>query len=319
MRAFMKKMLVALVFGMLLATAGAANEPTFTRTEDAIYGRKFGTALTMDVFTPVKGANGAAVILVISGGWVSSHEFVEPDVAKIYTDRGYTVFEVVHGSQPKYTVAEILDDMHRAVRFIRHNAKDYQIDPDRIGITGSSAGGHLALMIGTSGKLGDSTAKDAVDRTSSRVQAVACFFPPTDLLNYGEKGNIRDSLPDMRAVFDFHELDKKTQSFVPIIDERRTLAIFRELSPINHVSADAPPTLIIHGDADQRVPIQQSERMIAKLKEAGATAELVVKKGARHGWKESEKDLATFADWFDRYLTKAPKTNIPSNGIRQEK
>ena len=93
--------------------------------------------------------------------------------------RGYTVFAVVHGSQPKYTIPEILLDMHRAVRFIRSHAEEYDVDPERIGITGGSAGGHLLLMQATAGDLGNSNAKDPVDRASSRVQAVACFFPPT--------------------------------------------------------------------------------------------------------------------------------------------
>jgi acetyl esterase/lipase len=296
-----------LFFGvLLLASARPADEPALTRTEDVIYGRKFGTALTMDVFTPAK-SNGAAVIHVISGGWFSNHDYVSPGFAKIFTDRGYTVFAVVHGSQPKYTIPEVLEDMHRAVRFIRYNAKNYKIDPDRIGITGGSAGGHLSLMMGTSGNKGNDKAKDTVDRASSRVQAVACFFPPTDFLNYGEKGKIalgRGTLSNFKAPFDFHEFDKNTQSFVPITDEKRILAIGREISPVYHCSADDPPTLIVHGDADKLVPIQQAELIIAKLKDAGVTAELVVKKGAAHGWKGSEKDVAAFADWFDRHLKK---------------
>ena len=104
--------------------------------------------------------------------------------------RGYTVFAVVHGSQPKYTIPEILEDINRAVRFIRHHAKDYRVDPDRLGIAGASAGGHLSLMQGTSGDLGNKGAKDPIDRESSRVQAVACYFPPTDFLNYGKPGEI---------------------------------------------------------------------------------------------------------------------------------
>ena len=92
--------------------------------------------------------------------------------------RGYTVFAVVHGSQPRFTIPEILKDMNRAVRFIRYHAKDYHIDPDRIGMTGASAGGHLSLMQGTAGDTGDKLAKDPIDQTSSRVQAVGCFFPP---------------------------------------------------------------------------------------------------------------------------------------------
>ena len=134
----------------------ADDEPAITRTEDVIYGRKFGIALTMDVFTPKKDANGPGVILVVSGGWFSAHEAIGPSRSSSRcSTAGYTVFAVVHGSQPKFTIPEILEDMHRAVRFIRHHAKEYGIDPDRIGITGGSAGGHLSLMQGTAGDAGE--------------------------------------------------------------------------------------------------------------------------------------------------------------------
>ena len=233
-----------------------------TRTEDVVYGRKSGVALTMDVFTPEKDANGLGVILVVSGGWFSAHEaiylpFVEPLVG-----RGYTVFAVVHGSQPKFTIPEILQDMHRAVRYIRHHAKEYKIDPDRIGIYGGSAGGHLSLMQGTAGDAGNPNAKDPVEQESSRVQAVACFFPPTDFLNYGKPGEDalgRGILSGFKAPFDFHEQDEKTKTFERITDEAKRREIGRQISPITHVSDDDPPTLIIHGDADKLVPIQQAE------------------------------------------------------------
>ena len=197
--------------------------------------------------------------------------------------------------------------MHRSVRFIRSRAEQYQIDPNRIGITGGSAGGHLSLMQGTAGTLGKPDAKDPVDRQSSRVQAVACFFPPTDFLNYGKPGENalgRGILKNFRAPFDFHELDKATNAFVPITDEERILTIGRSISPVNHVSNDDPPTLIIHGDADLLVPIQQAELVLGKLKEAGVPTELVVKKGAAHGWADIGKDTAILADWFDKHLAK---------------
>jgi acetyl esterase/lipase len=284
----------------------AADELSFQRTEDVIYGRKFGTALTMDVFTPAK-ANGAAVVWAVSGGWFSTHDAIQPVLIAAFLKHGYTVFAVVHGSQPKFTIPDAIADMNRAVRFIRFHAKKYAIDPERIGITGASAGGHLSLMIGTAGTKGDAKAKDQIDKTSSRVQAVACFFPPTDFLNYGEKGKValgRGTLSNFKAPFDFHELDPKTRSFVPILDEKRVLDIGKQISPINHVSADDPPTLIIHGDADKLVPIQQAEVIIAKFKEVGVPAELVVRKGAQHGWPTLLQDTAICADWFDRHLKK---------------
>src|SRR5215207_8622702 len=186
-----------LVFALLLVvSAGAvdargADAPAHSRRQDVVYGRKHGVALTMDVFTPEKDANGAAAVFVVSGGWVSAHEFIDfagPGFVNELSNRGYTVFAVVHGSQPKFTIPEIVTDMHRALRFIRTRAADYKIDPDRIGIVGGSAGGHLSLMQGTAGTAGDPKAADPVDRASSRVRAVACFFPPTDFLNYGSPG-----------------------------------------------------------------------------------------------------------------------------------
>src|SRR5438094_1369726 len=169
---------LGLLLSCLLMTVAApavraADAPDWTRTQDVIYGRKYGLALTMDVFTPKK-ANGVGVIFVVSGGWFSRPQAIHPVLAAPLLKRGYTVFAVVHGSQPKFTVPEIIEDMHRAVRFIRSHAKDYHIDPERLGITGASAGGHLSLLIGTAGAKGDPNAKDPVDRESSRVQAVAC-------------------------------------------------------------------------------------------------------------------------------------------------
>ena len=203
-----------------------ADESTLDRKEDVIYGRKYGTALTMDVFTPRTNARGIGVVFVVSGGFFSSHEAINPAFVRPLVDRGFTVFAVVHGSQPRYTVPEIIQDMNRAVRFIRHRAKNYDIDPDRIGIYGGSAGGHLAMMLGTAGDKGDPTAKDPVDRESSRVQAVACFFPATDFLDFGKPGkeliHATDHQPPFRAAFDHRELDKRSNLWVPITDSPAT-------------------------------------------------------------------------------------------------
>jgi len=305
----MKCLCLAALFALALAPAGVAradDPPDFSRKE-VIYGRKYGTALTMDVFTPKKDANGAAVIVAVSGGWFSSHEAVNPGMAQPFLKRGYTVFAVVHGSQPKFSIPEILEDMNRAVRFIRFHAKDYGIDPDRIGITGGSAGGHLSLMQGTAGDAGNPQAKDPVDRTPSRVQAVACYFPPTDFLNWGEKGKVMlgDNIPvPVKGAFDFRQRDLKSGALVPITDEEKRLEIGKKISPLYHVTKDDPPTLIVHGDKDALVPIQQAEVMVAKLKGAGVPAELVVVKGGGHDGKVVAEGLPKVVAWFDKYLAK---------------
>jgi acetyl esterase/lipase len=301
---------VAVLWLCMLPNPLAAQESSFTRQTDVIYGRKFGMALTMDVFTPKSGANGAAVIWVVSGGFRSAHESINPALAKPLLDHGYTVFAVVHGSQPRFQIPEIIQDMNRSVRFIRYHAKDYSIDPNRIGVTGASAGGHLSLMLGMAGAKGDEKAKDPVDRESSRVQAVACFFPPTDFLNWGASGkellHAVDHAPPFRASFDYLELNKGTNLYDRITDDAKLRQITHDISPIYYVSSDDPPTFIIHGDKDVLVPLQQSEIFVAKLKEAGVESKLVVKKGAGHGfWPDFIKDIDQFVEWFDSHLKKA--------------
>ena len=288
-----------------------AQEQSFDRKEDVIYGRKFGTALTMDVFTPKKDAKGIGVILVVSGGFISSHEAIQPGFIRPLTDRGYTVFAVVHGSQPRFTVPEIIQDMNRSVRFIRYHSKEYGIDPERLGVCGASAGGHLSLMLGTAGDEGKPDAKDPVDRLSSRVQAVACFFPPTDFLNYGAAGakkiHATDHGPPYRAAFDHRELDSNSRLWVPITDPSRLEEIAKQISPVYHVTPDDAPTFIMHGDKDMLVPLQQSELIVEKLKRAGVPTELVVKPGAGHGWLTIGNDLTKLIDWFDQHLQVARK------------
>ena len=189
----MRKLLSFLLLAAF-AQAGVlpAEEQLFKREGEVIYGRKHGLALTLDVFQPSARRNDCGIVLVVSGGWFSGHHKID-EAAKVLScaeliRRGYTVFAVVHGSQPKFTVPEIRKDMHRAVRFIRHNAKRYDINPERIGILGGSAGGHLSLMQGTDGVDGNPKSSDPVERHSSRVQAVVAYFPPTDFLNYGKEG-----------------------------------------------------------------------------------------------------------------------------------
>lgn len=284
--------------------ADPAPSPAYTVTEDVIYGRKYGLALTMDVFAPAK-PNGRGVIFCVSGGWFSAKMPPNLTFIRPLTDRGYTVFAVIHGSQPKFSIPEVLDDMHRAVRFVKANAKKYGIDPDKLGITGGSAGGHLSLMMGTTGKPGDPDAIDPVDRESSKVAAVGCFFPPTDFLNYGKDGEIalgNGVLAGFRPPFDFVRQDPKTRSFAVITDEDKRKEIGRQISPAHRVTAESAPALIIHGDADKLVPIQQAEVIYDKFKAAGVPCEVVVKKGASHGWQGMDKDVVLIADWFDKYL-----------------
>lgn len=277
------------------------------RTEDVVYGRKHGMALTLDVFQPAK-PNGCGLLFLVNGGWLSSKSTplmvtIRPDDYRAYLERGYTVFAVVTSSQPKFTISEEIADVQRAVRFVRHHAVDYGLNPDRLGILGSSSGGHLTLCAAAMAGPGKANSTDPVERESSAVQAACCFFPPTDFLNYGGPGIDgvgQGPLAPLQVAFGPPDLTA---------EERQSLG--KEISPIYYVSDKLPPTLIIHGDQDKVVPLQQSESFVARAKTFGVSEiELVIRTGKGHGWGDfwrSTEDVTAFADWFDRHL-KQPQT-----------
>ena len=314
---------VFFAFGVIFASSleGAETErlvperkpAVYTRTNDIIYGRKYGMALTLNLLQPAK-PNGAAVVWVISGGFFSSHEETlnEGFVARVepLLDRGYTVFLVMHGSAPQFELREVTKDIHRAVRFVRCHAGGYGIDPQRIGITGGSAGGYLATWLGTTGCDGNAASPDPVERMSSRVQAVACFFPGTDWMNFPTPGEdviaISERLGTI-AGFRFKEYEPKKRELIPITDPEKVRELLKELSPINHETAESAPMRFIFGDKDTITTIQtQGTPMIEKLKACGVPCDMIVKPGLGHSWPGMAKDSGLIADWFDTYLLGGP-------------
>lgn len=255
-------------------------------TPDVVYGHKVGMALTLDVFQP-KGGNNVGILFMVSGGWYSS--WAPPEQTQFLfrplLEKGFTVFAVRHGSSPKFVVPEVVEDVRRAVRFVRLNAARFKVDPDRLGVCGGSAGGHLSLVLATMSDEGDPTAKDPVLRASSRVAAAVAFFPPTDLRPYVKKGNPR------RKQFPALQFDPNQAPSV---------------SPLLHVTADDPPALMIHGDKDELVPLWHSEKFQAALTEKGGESELLVIKDAAHGFSGDDAERANRAwiAWFEKHLLK---------------
>jgi acetyl esterase/lipase len=231
---------------------------------------------------------------MISGGFFSDHNGINPVYFQPYLDRGYTVFAVVHGSQPRYIIPDIEQDIHRAIRFVRHNASRWGVATNEFGITGISSGGYLSLTIGTQGGVGKPDAKDPVDRESSAVEAVACFCPPTDFIDISKPGE---------DWMDFQPARQYEPAFGPMSATRESrLKLGREISPIYFVTSNMPPTLVMHGDADPLVPFYQARIFEQKCKDVGAPCKLIVKPGAGHGWPGMVTDMTVFADWFDQHL-----------------
>lgn len=291
MMATYKHYILSLLF-VVMTTAIQAQQTAPAPVRDVIYTRHDGVALTMDVVRPVT-PNGRGIISIVSGGWKSSHEGIGS--GQPFVNRGYTVFYVVHGSQPRFTVEEIIQDIHQAVRFIRSRATDFGVDPTKLGITGSSAGGHLSLMVVTRGGPGNPAAKDSIDRVSSAVQAAACFYPPTDYLNWAEDGDVAVGVGKLAAY---------AAAFGPkasTVEGRTKLG--EDVSPIYGVKAGQPPVFIIHGDADPQVPVTQAYRFRKRCEEVGVICEVKVVPGGGHGgWATMAQDRELMVDWFDRQL-----------------
>jgi len=258
------------------------------RTADVVYGHKYGLALTFDVFAPAENANGAGVLFMVSGGWYSRWSPPEGMERRFkpLTDKGFTVFAVRHGSSPKFSIPEAVEDVRRSVRYIRMNAETFHIDPNRLGVYGVSAGGHLSLMLGTASDAGNPKAKDPVLRVSDRVQAVVAWVAPTDL----------------------QIMVWKAPGHLPAYERYPALNLdiknAKTFSPLVHVTEDDPPTLLVVGDKDNLVPIKHSQDIHAAFQKANVSSQLIVLEGAGHGFRGEHKERAVneLAAWFEKHL-----------------
>ena len=275
---------------VLLAGLSQAQE----RLSDQIYMKDGGAAFTLDVFR-VATPNAPCVIWLCSGGWFSNHRDINPVIAKMFNDQGIAVVEVVHGSQPRYTLNEIVPQIRRAVRYVHANAARFGIDPNRVGISGASAGGHLSLMIGGTGDTGNVDATDPVEKAPSSVNAVGAFMPPTDFLNWGKEGFMPIDSPQMAIFMPAFGVNKDTP-------KEKINQVGKLFSPITYITAKFPPTMIIQGDKDTLVPIQQANLMDAALGKQGIDHTLVIIPGGGHDAKTLSEGFPKLVAWYKSKL-----------------
>jgi fermentation-respiration switch protein FrsA (DUF1100 family) len=273
--------------------------------KNVVYGMYSGLALLMDVHHSEK-PNGYGVIFVAGSGWhaplgYAARPLKEAQIAQWgppLLQAGYTVFAINHRAAPRFHYPAAVEDVQRAVRFVRHRAKQFGIDTARLGGGGGSSGGHLiglVAMLATTGVADDS---DPVNREPATLQCVVLRAAPADL-----KQMIGTPIGTAPVV-----------SFL----ERPGLAddqkIYRAASPIAHISPSSPPALLIHGDSDDTVPYQQSVAFEAALRSANVPVKLVRVAEGEHGddfGKEGKPHpqmpeiMSEMVNWLDRYL-KAP-------------
>lgn len=285
-----RRILVAIA--LLCASFAHAQE----RLSDLIYLKQNGSAFTLDVFKPAK-PNGMTVIWIVSGGWFSSHDSINAGLAQVFTDRGITLVQAVHGSQPKFTIPEILTQLKQAIRYVRTNAVKFGIDPNRIGITGASAGGHLSLMLAGNPAKAEPNSNNPLNKVGSEVQAVVAYMPPTDFANWGKADYSPIGEPAM-AIF------MPALGVTPSTAKEKLATVARDLSPITFVNPQFPPTLLVHGEDDKLVPVQQSRVLDVAFAKAKVTHDLIVVPKAGHDGTVMAPSAVRVIEWFEKHLAK---------------
>lgn len=248
--------------------------------KNIVYGMFSGSALLLDIHYPTK-QNGSGVVFIAGSGWnaplgYSATPLKESPQVSMYVpplvQAGYTVFTLTHRATPTFRYPAQLEDVQRAVRFIKYNATRFGIDPRRIGGVGGSSGAHLVSLLATMDGGGDPNDQDPVNRESAKLQCVVARAAPIDLTQMGDSRGA----PLVAMLINAAVTDATSKN---AIEYKTALAA----SPINYVSADDPPTLLIHGDADRTVPFHQSEIFEAALKKVNVPVKLIRIEGGDHG------------------------------------
>ncbi|MHC9538130.1 MAG: alpha/beta hydrolase fold domain-containing protein [Vulcanimicrobiota bacterium] len=251
-----------LAMGVMTDSVQASSIPGADMTCDILYGRAGDENLYLDLYTP-QGIQKPAplAVWIHGGGWVQGSRSQLGPGADELISRGFIVASLDYRLAPKHPWPAQFDDVRRAIDFLCSNADHYNIDADRIGVWGGSAGAHLASLLALVGIQNDGAAP------VRRVKAVVDFCGPSDLLS-----------------LDFPEpLQRMLEAVFPPGDRQKEM--LKEASPVEYVTADAPPFLIIHGEYDNLVPPAQAQLFYTRLLKAGVPAELIIVKNAGHGFQ----------------------------------
>jgi len=258
---------------------------------DLTYATAAGADLKLDLALPKAGRRPLPAVVFLHGeGWRAGtrqqmNHFIE-GMARL----GYVGVTPDYRLVPEARFPAQVEDCKAAIRWLRAHAAEYGVRPDRIGVVGFSAGGHLAAMLGLTGKLDGLEGAGGNAEQSSEVQAVVSFFGPTDF-----------STRDWPA-------DLEREVIVPFLGgswaDRPD--VYRKASPISYVSARAPPFLFLHGSDDKLVPVDQSTRLAARLDRLGVPARVIAFEGEGHGFSDAvnQKAMQRMLDFLGTELKK---------------
>jgi acetyl esterase/lipase len=294
--------LVALVVATssLVATVTCRAEDDVIKEKPITYCEIAGETLQLDMARPAGEGPFPAIVMIHGGGWEGGSRAGYLGALPAMAKHGYVALTISYrltkpdaSGKAKYPFPAAVNDCKCAIRWLRANAAKYKVDPERIGVTGGSAGGHLSLMLGVTSASDGLEGDGGYADQSSKVQAVVNIFGPTDMPH----------------------ISKSTGGAAPIVE--RFLGgkldaipdVYKKASPISYVKKDLPPMLTIHGTADTLVPPDQAERFDKAMREAGAQHTMLLLNGQGHGFQGegAQKSIEATVAFFDKHLKPGKK------------
>ena len=247
----------------------------------------------LDLYLPHRQKSGLLplIIWIHGGAWLSGDKTYSP--AQFLLDRGYAVASLNYRLSDRHSFPAQIYDCKAAVRYLRYLSDKYNLDPQRFGVWGHSAGGHLAALLGTSCDVKEMEGDLGYNNYSSRVQAVADWCGPSDLVT------IASQAPP-KCKIDFKSPDNPVAR---LLGSDQSHAAYFAASPVKYVRKDNPPFLILHGQIDDIVPVEQARELYRLLKNAGVPVTCHIAPGDGHGLGKSEF-YAEAGDFFDQHLKK---------------
>jgi acetyl esterase/lipase len=300
--AFSLVLLLALVAGCKIQ--GDTSDVTFIR--DVEYGKGGGHPLLMDIVRPKDTPKDPmpAIVFIHGGGWSGGSKNDCVAFATIAAQHGCFAASIDYRLTNEAPFPAQIEDCKCAIRWARAHAKEYNVDSDRIGVWGGSAGGHLVALLGTTAGIKEFEGTGGWQDQSSKVQAVCDCFGPTDLLKLVEDAE-KGILPPAWEQY-LGKIGSGDDILSKLVGGRANEKkdVCRRASPITYVTKDDAPFLICHGDQDPLVPLDQSILLDKALKNAGVESTLIVVNGGGHGWADHPEVDKAVADFFEKHLKK---------------
>lgn len=281
----------------VLAAGLATSQPaTFTTTRDVEYASTGGISLKLDLYVPDGPGPYPAVVFIHGGGWSGGDKSLNVNSSRVrQASRGYVVASINYRLSGQATFPAQSYDCKAALRWLRANASRYRIDPARIGLWGSSAGGHLVALLGTSGDVADLEGSLGNASFSSRVQCVVDWYGPSDLTTIDAQAPACSSIPSGPTA---------PHALLLGCPPSACPDTARRASPVAYVTADDPPFYIAHGTNDCTVPPAQSQELYDALVAKGVPATLRMLQGSGHGGPafDDATNLPELEAFLDRHL-----------------